>query len=60
MLDIKQRNKYNREALRQLKREFVGDRIKDYSMTCHRCEGWESCPHAYDLYNTNGDCLAMK
>jgi hypothetical protein len=60
MLDVKQKNKYNRDALRELRRRYVGDRIKEYYMTCFYCKGWERCPFAYDLYNTNGDCLGLK
>jgi hypothetical protein len=28
--------------------------------TCNECEDVLRCPFAYDLYNTNGDCLASK
>ncbi len=39
MLDVKQKNKYNRDALRELRRRYVGDRIKEYYMTCFYCKG---------------------
>jgi len=28
--------------------------------TCNRCADSGTCEFAWDLYNTNGDCLAMK
>lgn len=28
--------------------------------TCHDCELLRRCPYAYDMYNTNGDCLYIK
>lgn len=30
------------------------------TMTCNGCKGVEKCPFAWDPYNTDGDCLAMK
>lgn len=29
-------------------------------LTCHNCEFSRNCEWAYDAYNTDGDCLAMK
>lgn len=29
-------------------------------LTCNTCPSEPSCPYRWDLYNTNGDCLAMK
>jgi hypothetical protein len=29
-------------------------------MTCNRCVDADTCSLAWDLYNTNGDCLADK
>lgn len=28
--------------------------------TCHTCPSQETCEWAWDMYNTNGDCLADK
>ena len=28
--------------------------------SCHECGVKETCDYVYDLYNTNGDCLALK
>lgn len=28
--------------------------------TCTNCQQVSTCPSAYDLYNTNGDCLEEK
>ena len=30
------------------------------SFTCDDCGGVDECEWAWDLYNTNGDCLAEK
>ena len=32
----------------------------DKDCTCKDCECSKKCPFAWDLYNTNGDCLASK
>lgn len=29
-------------------------------MTCDTCEDNETCPSAFDCYNTDGDCLEEK
>jgi hypothetical protein len=29
-------------------------------MTCYGCADNQTCPFRWDLYNTNGDCLAEK
>jgi hypothetical protein len=39
--------------------------IEDYGLkvediTCHHCPQKDTCEYAYDLYNTDGDCLAVK
>ncbi len=36
----------------------VGYNLKD--CTCNDCRDVEHCRYAFDLYNTNGDCLAEK
>ena len=36
------------------------DNIKKEDLTCHTCPLKEVCEFAYDLYNTDGDCLASK
>lgn len=30
------------------------------SLTCWNCVDQATCEYAFDLYNTNGDCLAIK
>lgn len=30
------------------------------SFTCYRCCSASTCPYVYDMYNTDGDCLASK
>lgn len=34
--------------------------VRDVEFTCDKCEWAPSCELAFDLYNTNGDCLADK
>ena len=34
--------------------------IKLEDLTCHTCKDKETCPYAYDGYNIDGDCLAIK
>jgi len=29
-------------------------------VTCLKCKRNRECEYAFDLYNTNGDCLAIK
>jgi len=36
----------------------LGLKLED--LTCHTCKDKHDCPYAYDPYNTNGDCLAIK
>ena len=33
---------------------------KEAPFTCHDCQSTETCEYAFDLYNLNGDCLAIK
>ena len=33
---------------------------KREDLTCFKCGENTACPYAWDWYNTNGDCLAMK
>ena len=35
-------------------------KAKDPIFTCHGCPEEPRCQWAWDLYNTNGDCLAEK
>lgn len=41
--------------------ECGGTGIRDNKIfTCNECPDKGTCPDAWDLYNTNGDCLASK
>ena len=47
--------------------EYVNDipaRVEDFLIqerfTCSKCSSREICKYAFDDYNTNGDCLAVK
>jgi len=47
------------------KREEMLKRLKDLGITfqwitCDKCPERETCEFAYDTYNTDGDCLALK
>lgn len=39
-------------------REYFGDKIVKF--TCDDCESRYTCCYVFDLYNTDGDCLANK
>jgi len=32
----------------------------DRVITCEKCESNDDCKYAFDPYNTDGDCLALK
>jgi len=34
--------------------------FNELNYTCGKCVSKEDCPYAWDPYNTNGDCFAMK
>jgi hypothetical protein len=36
------------------------DSPEDAKFTCDHCPWLKSCVFAFDLYNTNGDCIALK
>ncbi len=46
------------ECILELER-FI-DNLGNVELTCSKCKENRSCPHAFDLYNLNGDCLAEK
>jgi hypothetical protein len=50
--------KYNGEELPMTDDEFRMIDLK--SFTCTLCQHQEHCAFAFDLYNTDGDCLANK
>lgn len=37
-----------------------GHGLKLTDMTCFNCTLWRQCNLAFDVYNTNGDCLLSK
>jgi len=39
---------------------FLGDDFDVKDLTCTDCDAKETCPFAFDPYNTHGDCLAEK
>lgn len=50
----------NKKHLETIARQSrVIEKLKD-AVTCVGCAVNESCPYAWDGYNTNGDCLAEK
>ena len=40
--------------------ENYGSRSDSYDFTCDGCRHVVVCPLAFDLYNTDGDCLMLK
>ena len=63
MIIIKAKKNYGNEIVKEiglagyLKEEFD---IDIDSMTCSKCASSETCEYAFDAYNTDGDCLAIK
>lgn len=50
---------YTEEAIQSLADAGLSVPPKD-KMTCNGCAEAETCDLAWDLYNTDGDCLACK
>jgi len=54
------------EELAELKKKAQNDlecreeHMGDEEFTCNECKDAPCCPYVYDLWNTNGDCLAWK
>lgn len=52
------------EQLDKLRKKMIalsagtGEQISEF--TCDDCDVKERCQFVFDLYNTDGDCLAMK
>lgn len=53
-----------RIALRQLEQQWIDKQMKKFPegthVTCEGCLEVHCCEFAFDPYNTNGDCLALK
>jgi hypothetical protein len=49
--------KYN-EQYKEVYGEEYKHKLEDFS--CNECGAKDHCIYAWDLYNTNGDCLAEK
>lgn len=41
-------------------RGMPGPSLRPEDMTCVDCDFRSRCPEAWDLYNTDGDCLGSK
>lgn len=50
---------YTEAVVEELTRDGVRVPAKE-SMTCFGCHQADTCDYAWDLYNTNCDCLADK
>ena len=48
---------YTEDTVRELAEDGVRVPSKEH-MTCYRCAEADTCPMAWDLYNTDRDCLA--
>lgn len=62
--EVKHKNnmyELSKQFMRQAEeaKEIIGD-IKLDDCTCYKCLYQLDCESAYDLYNTNGDCLGFK
>lgn len=47
-------------ARRQGLQQLADFGLEDKTLTCDECACFAVCPWAFDLYNTDGDCLAEK
>jgi hypothetical protein len=36
------------------------DQFNIECFTCYDCPRWQKCPSAFDIYNTDGDCIEEK
>lgn len=54
----KQQEMLDRPDYKSDMREYEITTIKRF--TCFNCDSSPTCEFAYDLYNTDGDCLALK
>lgn len=43
-----------------LDRDMVKFHFKFGDFTCNYCIDYEECEYSYDIYNTYGDCIALK
>lgn len=54
----------NKEYELDIEKDFICDHngfwIPNSAFTCHYCLDNDKCNLAYDLYNQDGDCLAIK
>ena len=50
---------FTEQTVRELMEDGVRIPSKD-EMTCDHCPEADTCPFAWDLYNTDNDCLADK
>lgn len=41
-------------------KDAVGEELHRDRITCTNCEVNDNCEYAFDPYNTDGDCLALK
>lgn len=51
--------RYNEDSIREMGESGFPVPAKDV-FTCNKCVDADTCPWAWDLYNTDGDCLAYK
>jgi len=50
---------FTKEAVEQMVKDELTVPTKE-RMTCTTCADNQTCEFAWDLYNTDGDCLAVK
>jgi hypothetical protein len=44
----------------KLQKAVLPEGFHELKFTCADCKDADTCDFAFDPYNTNGDCLAMK
>lgn len=61
-MDLKERSpdvlaRRREKMIKYLRLASYGD---GYSITCDDCDARSRCQYSFDVYNTDGSCLAMK
>jgi len=50
----------SKSRINKLEKEIREIRLNVSFVTCSTCQSNDVCEYAFDAYNTNGDCLAIK
>ena len=56
----KEKEQIRNKMLQLMIDEYGEDNVGVKPFTCDECFDVDNCPFAFDLYNTNNDCIAEK